>query len=88
MIKLAEGQLKFWEDIRDLCPPKTSLVNQLFDEFVKSVEQGQAVAPDLVPSTVSIHPDIDAHGKLVDTIAAGFKQPGLGQSGRLVNSQS
>jgi hypothetical protein len=87
MIKLVEGELQFWESIRNLAP-KTGLVNQLFDEFVKSVEQGQALAPDFVPSTVSIHQDINSSGKLVDTVAAGFKQPGFDQNGRLVDSQN
>jgi acyl carrier protein phosphodiesterase len=88
MIKLTEGQLQFWESIVDLGAPKSSLINQLFEEFVKGAAQGQAVAPDIVPSTVSIHPDIDAQGKLIDTVAAGFKQPGFDQNGRLVDSQN
>ncbi|MBF0482976.1 MAG: hypothetical protein HQK81_15540 [Desulfovibrionaceae bacterium] len=87
MIKLVEGELQYWEYIRNLAPPKKSLVNQLFDAFVSSVEKSQALAPDLLPSRVSIHPSVDAHGKLIDTVSAGFKQPGLGQNGRLVDSK-
>jgi len=88
MIKLVEGELQYWESIRNLGPPKTSMVNQLFDTFVSSVERSQAVAPDLLPSHVSIRPSIDSNGKLIDTISAGFKQPGIGQNGRLVDSQN
>jgi hypothetical protein len=88
-IKLVEGQLQFWQMVNSLANPKTSFVNQVFDEFVTSVERSQQVAPDLLPATVHVHPMIDSSGKVVDKISAGLSQPGFGSAnGRIVDAGS
>ncbi len=69
-IKLTEGQLDFWKFTSDLSKISHSMASTLFRDYVKAVESTQAIAPDIVPTSVDVHPMIESTtGKLVSTIS-------------------
>ncbi len=69
-IKLVDGQLDFWKLTSEFSEISHSLASNLFRDYIKAVETTQAIAPDVVPSTVNVHPMIESDtGKLVTAIS-------------------
>lgn len=69
-IKLVDGQLDFWKMTSEFSEISHSMASSLFRDYIKAVETSQAIAPDVLPSTVSVHPLIESDtGKLVTAIS-------------------
>lgn len=65
-MKVAEGQLENLQRAADLLRSDKSMPSDLIREYVEGMVKDQAVAPDVVPSTVKIHPEISPEtGKLI-----------------------
>jgi len=69
-IKLTEGQLDFWKFTSQMSEISHSISSSLFRDYVKAVETTQAIAPDVLPTTVNARPMIESNtGKLVTAIS-------------------
>lgn len=69
-IKLTEGQLDFWKITSQMSEISHSMASTLFRDYVKSVEATQAIAPDVLPTSIDVNPMIESTtGKLVSAIS-------------------
>ena len=69
-IKLVDGQLDFWKMTSEFSEISHSIASTMFRDYVKAVETSQAIAPDILPRTVDVHPMIESDtGKLVTAIS-------------------
>jgi len=69
-IKLVEGQLDFWKLTSEFSEISHSIASTLFRDYIKAVETSQAIAPDVLPSALNVHPMIESDtGKLVTAIS-------------------
>ncbi|NDY56749.1 hypothetical protein G3N56_08325 [Desulfovibrio sulfodismutans] len=69
-VKLVEGQLEFLKDVAKLSELSDSIASQSLRTYVKTLEQTQAVAPDVIPCTVSVKSTIESDtGRVVDDIS-------------------
>jgi len=65
-MKVREGQVEFLQMVAELAGHNRSLASEIIRVYVDKLTQGQALAPDVVPSEVHMTPDIDGDtGKLV-----------------------
>ncbi|MDQ7831422.1 MAG: hypothetical protein RDU30_06805 [Desulfovibrionaceae bacterium] len=69
-VKLVDGQLDFLKDVSKLSEASDSIASQSLRSYVKTLEETQALAPDVVPRTVSVKSTIESEtGRVVDDIS-------------------
>jgi hypothetical protein len=69
-VKLVEGQLEFLKDVVKLSEVSDSIASQSLRTYVKTLEETQAVAPDVVPRTVAAKATIESDtGRVVDDMS-------------------
>ncbi len=68
-MKVVDGQLQVWGMASDLSRVSSSLASQTMREFINTQAELQSYTPDVLPTSVSIKPFIEADsGKLIDSI--------------------